>query len=355
MPGPGGGGHGGGGGRGGGFGGGGGFHGGGGGGFHGGGGRPGGGFHGGGHPGGGFHGGMHHHPPMGGGWFRGPRYYGGGGCCGGALLGPIVIILFVAFMIIYMIAPAGNNNVDYYYSEGYESADGIVYDEEVLQDYADEQYADAFGAYDGYEDNLLIVFLTSEDYYDFYYIAWVGDHIQDDVSDLLGNNDTLLGETMLECINETNYKYSLDADLAAVMKAMAEEITNLGLESNYECTEDHSQTPSKLINHTDLPLTDDTVNDALTAFTQATGIPAVIVVEEASNVFETQSVSTPDNVVSVTGSSKSRISITSVLLVAALVIIVIVLIVSLTKKKKNNTNKSDDDRNQQYRQFDDQY
>ena len=43
--------------------------------------------------------------------------------------------------------------------------------------------------------------------------------------------------------------------------------------------------PSHLVNLSTLDLTESTVNDALTRFTDATGIPAVIVVDEAEDVF----------------------------------------------------------------------
>ena len=173
MPGPGGGARGGGGGRGfGGFGGGGGSFGGGGRGF-GGGGR-------------GFGGGPHYHRPhYHGGWFFGPRYhyYGGGGCLGGLmglLLAPIILIMFAVLLIISMFGSAFNLVT---------TGGNLTYDENIFQDYANEQYAAEFGMTKDYEDNLLLVFAVEDDeYYEYAYIAWCGDHLnQKIVAGKLGN------------------------------------------------------------------------------------------------------------------------------------------------------------------------
>ena len=254
MPGPGGGGHSGGGGRGG---------------------FSGGGFGGGSH--GGFGGGFHSGPhiPMGGG-FR-PHFprrtHVGGGCCGGCFSG-VVILLFIAFFLIWLLAPGGTIVLG-----------DSGYSEERFQDYANTQYEAAFRTSSAYEDNLLIAVLVDEDYVNFNYIAWVGDHIDYEINGLLGNNDTALGMAMLDCISETNYKYSLDSDLARVMDTMAGEIRALGLSGSFTCSEEHIQVDSHLRNYSHLDMTDATVNDALTAFTEATGIPVVIVVEDMDTVF----------------------------------------------------------------------
>lgn len=218
--------------------------------------------------GGGFHGGGFHggHAPVGGMY---PRR-GSGGCCGG-FLGMLVLPLFVIFMVIYLLIPGCSTN---------------SYDEEKFQDYANEQYQAEFGASDAYEDNLLITVLVDEkEYYSYYYIAWVGDHVDTQINHMLGNNDTELGQAMEACISETSYKYSLDSGLAQVMETMTEKIRALNLESSFTCSENHAQVKSHLTNHSDVEMTEDTVNRALEAFTEATGIPVVIVVEDMNKVF----------------------------------------------------------------------
>lgn len=320
MPGPGGGGRSGGGGRGGSFGGG--SHGGG----FGGGGR--GGSFGGGHGGfgGPHHGGFggphfggrpprppfHHHHHH---WGRGPRYYGGGGCLG-ALFAPIILAVFIIFSLVYMFLPSSSSQGN---ATGVSS---VVYDENVFQDYAEVQYLAEFGSSTAYEDNLLIVFLVEEEnYYDFYYIAFTGDHIVSSVDNLFGNNQTDLGIAMNAHISASSYKYSLDKNLAQVMSQMEKEILALNLDTSFSCKEEHVQVTSHITNKTSLPITEETVNAALESFTEKTGIPAVIVVENMENVF-------PEN------SPETKISSTAIIAVVVIVIAVIAIVVTVRKKKR---------------------
>lgn len=160
------------------------------------------------------------------------------------------------------------------------------YDENAFQDYADAQYAAEFGSSDAYEDNLLItVLVEDEDYYDFCYIAWVGDHVAADINLMMGSSGTALGQAMDSCINGASYKYSLDSNLAQVVALLTEQIHQLDLDSSFSCDEDHTQVISHLTNHSQIGMNEETVNTALAAFTDATGIPAVIVVEDMDEVF----------------------------------------------------------------------
>lgn len=312
MPGPGGGGHGGGGGRGGGFGGGGG-------GFHGGGGR-GPGF------GGGYHGGPphrppHHHPPYGGwhrppfwgGWYPRRRYYGGGGCFGGLVGAMIAPVLVVLFLIVFGLSMCQN---------GLDVNINGSYNEETFQDYADDQYAKYFSNGSAYEDNLLIVVLTTENNSDFYYMAWVGDHIATPINHLMGNNATALGNAMNACINESNYKYSLDSNLAEVIDTMTDAVTDLGLEKPFTCKESQSL-QATFANDSQLPMTDSTVQASLDRFVENTGIPVVLVVEDAEDIFTSQESSMDGKYFSTTG----------IVLVAVVVIVVIII----SKKQKPKT------------------
>lgn len=207
------------------------------------------------------------------------RYYGGGGCLGGLLsmiFGPVIFIIVLLFFLSAIL----NNGVDVQVVGSY--------DENKFQDYTNEQYEMAFGRSSAYEDNLLItVLVEDEEYYDFYYIAWVGDHIATDINYMLGNNSTELGQAMDANISMSSYKYSLDSDLARVIDTMTQEIQNLELADSFVCTENHTQVSSRLINRSTLDMTESTVNDALTAFTDATGIPIVLVVADMDDVFST--------------------------------------------------------------------
>lgn len=269
MPGPGGGARGGGGGRGGSFGG---SHSGG---F--GGGRPGGGMH---------HGGGFHRPPPprrgyygGWHWHFGPRYHGGGFIGGlfSMLMMPIIFLLIGGILLISTVSDALTTAAN----------GGIVeYDENKFQDYADLCYAEEFGASTTYEDHILITVLVDpEGLTDYYYIAWVGDHIRYEISDLFGDNYTALGRAMASCINEKSYKYSLDSNLAQVMQTMKRQVQAQGLESSFHCNETQDSVQSHLTNKSSLSLTDSTVNAAMEDFSETTGISVVIVVDEMEAVF----------------------------------------------------------------------
>ena len=264
---------------------------------------------------GGFHGGFYHRPHFYGGFYRRPYFYGGGGCLGGLIgmiFGPIIMI-FMAVMLILGFFGTAVTEV----SQG----GSIVYSESAFQDYADSQYAREFGSSTAYEDNLLLVFLTDEDEQGYAYIAWVGDHIAPEINYLFGGNGSDLGAAMDASINTSNYKYSLDSNLAMVVSQMEKKVLALGLDTAYTCGETHVQVKSHLTNHTDLSLTQATVNDALERFTASTGIPLVIVVEEAEEVFEK----------TLSGGSWFAVIIAAVLLILA-----VSLIVKAVKRRRND-------------------
>lgn len=247
-----------------------------------------------------------------GGWHHRP-YYGGGGCLGGLLgmfIAPIFLIIMVLGLVFGYVGTAFSD-----VSQG----GTVAYDEEAFQDYADSQYAAEFGSA-AYEDNILLVFLTDEHSSSYCYIAWVGDHIATDINYLFGNEYTELGDAMDTCINTTNYKYSLDSNLAQVVAQMQKNIAQLGLESAFTC-EEAREADSHLTNRTDLSLTAETVNTALESFTQATGIPMVIVVDEMEAVF---------------GRTVSGGSVATLVIAALLLILAIFLIVKAVKSRKRN-------------------
>ena len=162
-----------------------------------------------------------------------------------------------------------------------------TYNEYQLQDYADSQYAAEFGSTEDYEDNLLIVFLVEdEEYYDYTFIAWVGDHVNPKINDMFGSNQTKFGRAIQNsAINSTTYKYSLDSGIASVMTTMQGHVSALDLDSSYTCKNNEHNYKSHLTNKTSLDLTESTVNSALEEFTAKTGIPVVVVVEDIEDVF----------------------------------------------------------------------
>lgn len=233
--------------------------------FSGGGGRP-----------GGFGGGHHHHGHFGFGFWPRRRYYGGG-CLSGlvsAIIAPIIIMIIAAIILF-----ASVTNVFTAIANG-----GVVdYNEEKLQDYTDQKYGEIYGSSTAYEDNILIVFVTDEEYYNYAYIAWVGDHISQQINYMFGGNGTDLGRAMSANINESSYKYSLDSNLAFVVNTMKDKVA--AKYDKFTCDEVHNQVEPQFINNTALPMTAATVGEALEAFEAATGITLSIVVDDAEDVF----------------------------------------------------------------------
>lgn len=311
-----------------------------GGGSHGGGGSRGGGFSGGGFSGGsrgGFNGGFNHHPGgghhhgphFGGGWHHGPRVYHRGGCFSGVFIIGIFII-----MTLFYFLPTNNTNVEYvdYNVE--------IYDENTFQDYANKQYEKEFGNTAAYEDNILLVFLVDDEtYYDYYYIAWVGDHIDTSINWMFGDENTELGQYINSAINTSSYKYSLDSNISQVVEYMKRDILSINLESSFICDEDNAGYISHLTNNTMIEMTEETVNSALQSFTEETGIPIVVVVEDIEDVFVTVQDVSPDqeNVQPQTESVKSfdfEFSNTFFIIIAVVAVIALSVIFIVKEKKK---------------------
>lgn len=230
------------------------------------------------------------------------------------LILPIVLILAVAVFFFNFLGSAFSN-----VSNGGE----IKYSEAAFQEYANDQYAAEFGASSAYEDNLLIVFLTNEEADGYYTIAWVGDNIKTDITNMFGNEYTAFGRAVSNSVNHSYYGYSLGSNLAAVMETMTKEVSALALESSFRTETDHSNmTASHLTNHTDLTVSEETVGTVLTAFTAQTGIPAVIVLDTMENVFG-KTIATSD-------------VITVIIMVLLLALAIYLLVRAFRMRKKNN-------------------
>ncbi len=236
----------------------------------------------------------------------------------GAIIAPIFLVLFLFIWISALIPSCSLAELEMDNTPGYDAT--------AIGDYADAQYAAAFGMSNDYEDHLLLVFLVDEDCYDYYYIAWLGDHIDRRVAELFGDNQTALGRALAASVNAQSYKYSLDSDLAAVFDHMAQQIDALGMESIYFCQSPDTSVTSHVVNHTALPLTEQTLNASLEKFTEQTGIPTVVVVEDMADVLGSEEGTAP--------ASQQRIGITALFILVPIVIIVI-LIVKNVRTKKN--------------------
>ena len=326
--------------------------------------RGGGGFHGGGHRGGGFHGG--HHPPP-------PRHHHHGGYRGGYHGGygrrprsnfvttlAIIIVLFAVFSYIarsnFTLSEFTNDwGSDSGYSDTYNDSN---YSEALIQEYADKHYKNIFGKTTCTEDNILLVFLTTETNDGYDTIAWVGDNIDYEISDLLGGEGTALYDIMSDSISDY-HAYSLGSNLAQVVDSLTDEVTGLNLSSSFKMESDRSViAESKVYNYSNCEFTEETVNIALRNFTNDTGIPFCIVIDNVDNVFggtadnSSDKNSNKDNssigviggadgptAVIIGESDNSEIkstlkTIIGVIIIAVIVIVAIVLIVKITKRSK---------------------
>ena len=231
----------------------------------------------------------------------------------GVLLMPIILILVVSLILVGMVGSAISNVAN---------GGSVYYDETVLQQYADDQYAKEFSSYSNYENNILIVFLANEEADGYYAIAWVGDNIHNKINSMFGDETTTFGRVVQGEVNREYYAYSLDSNLANVMDTMGERVEDLGLESSFRNEKESKNPPtSHLTNYSSLSLTEETVNESLVAFTEKTDIPVVIVVDTMENVF---------------GKTLPIGDIITVLFLLAILGVAIYLIVRALKNRKNN-------------------
>ena len=284
---------------------------------------------------GGSFGGHHHHGPHHhhhGPFFWGPRrrVYVGGGF--GGCFTVIVVVLFFLFGAFWLLAPNEGVTITW----GDEAINGIVYDEGTMQDYANEKYQKYFGNTSAVEDNILLVMLTNEACAGYYTIAWVGDNVDYSINEMFGEY-TEYGDALYNNVDEY-FGYSLDTDLAEVVKEMTQHIENLGFSSSFNFESDRSNLADpKFVNMTTMDLTAEVVNSALQEFTDKTGIPMVIVVDSAEKVFgadDSNVVTTPQPQVSV-----PKINSTMLITIAVVVVFLVVMggIFLWTNKSKSKT------------------
>ena len=260
-----------------------------------------------GHHGGGFHGGhhpppppRHHHRPF----FHGHGYYGGGGYHhhhhgGGGILSTFfafIIVLVMLFGIFKFVFGINGSDVrewidDFKYDSTYneeqyydEYGEGD-YSESLFQSYTNDKYQEIYGETTCYEDNILVVFLTTDANDGYYTIAWVGDNINYQITDMFGNEQTELGDAMSTSISDY-HGYSLGSNLAQVVDKMTDNVTQLDLDSPYKSEGDRSSVAdSKVYNYSNCEFTEDTVNASLKNFTDKTGVTFCIVVDNETTVF----------------------------------------------------------------------
>jgi len=334
----------------------------------------GGGHRGGGFHGGGFHGGHHPPPPP---RHHGRGYYGGGGYHhhhhrgGGGILSTIlafIIVVAIIFAFFKFVVGINSNDVkdwvgDFQIEDTYnedEYYDDGEYSESLFQEYTNNKYKEIFGKTTCYEDNILVVFLTTDANDGYYTIAWVGDNLNYQITDMFGNEQTELGKAMSDSISDY-HGYSLGGNLAQVVDKMTDNVTGLELDSSYKSESDRTTVAeSKVYNYSNCEFTEDTVNASLKNFTDKTGVTFCIVVDNETTVFGggsseqdlpvTNQNQNPDNKnnssIGVIGSADGPTSIVvgeeqddssskiKIVVIVLVIIAVVVLIIYLKKRSK---------------------
>lgn len=159
------------------------------------------------------------------------------------------------------------------------------YDETKLSDFASDHYEASFGNTESYEDNLLLAFVVYEDCEQFSYMTWVGDHIGPDAFQYLQGEGTWL-DIMLSRQVGAYYRNSLSADLDRAVRELAQKLGEVDPVGSLSCGEDSSSNPTALRNRSDLDLNAQQIEEALRYFRETTGIPIVLVIEDAADIFQ---------------------------------------------------------------------
>lgn len=266
----------------------------------------------------------HHHRYYGMPFFFGYRrpYYGyGGGLFTGLLLAPIILLLIGA-MLIFSIFGSLGSSISNVASGGH-----FNYDESVMQDFANQQYAKEFANSKAYEDNILIVFLVNEARDGYFTIAWVGDNIEKDIYDKFGDETTDYGQVTSNSI-AAYYEHSLSSNLSNIVDTMTEKVENLGLESSFKI---QSRVPSgvkpHITNNSSILINEQTVNSSLEGFTETTEIPIVVVIEDIDDVLDRE-IDAEDIVI--------------IVIAAGLICLGIFLIIKAVKNRKPLVNENGD-------------
>lgn len=262
------------------------------------------------------HGHHHHHGPI---FIFGPRrrYYGGGyhggGGSSGAIIGAVICFFIVFALIIGLIFASADN--------------GIGYDEQRFQEYANEQYYAAFSDTEDYEGNILLVFLVYEGYDGYDCIPWGGYNIDAQTEELFG----AYFEATVRSAIPNYYEHALTKSLRQIVDKM----TNAAPNNAASGTADTSH--SMLYNNTSLEIEKTIVNGVLEEFTEKTGYPIAIVVEDGEEIYSEED-----------GSEDGIIMVVIMIIIIIIIIAIAIIIISSTKKNKGgggSTSKTTDKTN----------
>lgn len=248
------------------------------------------------------HGPHHHHGPI---FFFGPRrhyYGGGGGGCGGVIVALVILGVFaLAFlgMLIDSLTVGGDPNGN------------IIYDERTFQSYANSEYFNAFSATEDYDNNILLVYTVYEGYDGFECIAWVGNNVPTSIDEMM------TGSAISSGISDY-YEFQLSKGIAMSVDKLTDRApaSSASVDTRF----------SKLTNYSSLEMNKETVNEALVAFAEKTGINIAVVVVDGADVF------------GVSESGDAGFAIFGIVFIA---IIAIIIIGSVNKSKGNGSSSND--------------
>ncbi|MBQ9744147.1 MAG: hypothetical protein IJW19_03385 [Clostridia bacterium] len=196
----------------------------------------------------------------------------------GIILFPLMLTVFATIIFFIYLFPT----VDTIKKGG-----EINYKDEVADFYRTTEYTEAFGTSSATEDNLLIVFLTSEDEGRYYCVTKVGTNINAKTSAVFGNADSEFGKIVTTTIvpNE-DYVSTLGTKLESIMDATGDKIVSLDQQSPFKADSDRSNlAKSSVENKTSLVIDEASFNDTLAEFTDKTGISVKIVIDDEEAVF----------------------------------------------------------------------
>lgn len=244
----------------------------------------------------------HHHGPI---FFFGPRrhyYGGGGGGCGGVIVALVILGVFALAFLGMLIDSL---------TVGDDPNGNIIYDERTFQGYADSEYFNAFSATEDYENNILLVYTVYEGYDGFECIAWVGNNVPTSIDEMM------TGSAISSGISDY-YEFQLSKGIAMSVDRLTDRAPS--------SSESVDTRFSKLTNYSSLEMNKETVNKALVAFAEKTGINIAVVVVDGADVF------------GVTESGDAGFAIFGIVFIA---IIAIIIIGSVNKSKGNGSSSND--------------
>ena len=242
--------------------------------------------------------------------YRGP-YHGGpnnqnGGCLSSTFMTVITVVVLVALLIaaVSMVFGGDPNS-------------NIIYSEKEFQNYAYDQYEIAFKNSKKYEENILLVYTVYEGYDGFEALALVGDDIPTSI------NLMFTGEAISKHILADYYENQLAKGIAMSIEELMGKITQTdkSVDTSY----------SRVINNSNLSVTESTINKVLTEFAEKTGYNIAVVIADGEDVF---------------GTSMELTKIIGIIFIVVLVVLIIMVISSgisnsRYNKRSNNTSKTD--------------